>query len=310
MILSDLSIKRPVVCLVASILIVLIGLLSFSRLAVREYPNIDSPIISVETDYPGASAEVVESKITEPLEKEISSIDGIRVIRSTSAEERSNISIEFLLSRDIDEAANDVRDRVSRAQGRLPQEVDNVRVSKTEADSSPIMSLAFNSDRYSRLEITEMVELIALQRLQAIPGVASVNIRGKRYAMRLWVNSDRLAAYNLTVADVERALRQQNVDLPSGRIESVAREFPIRLQGNMAEVPDYENLVLATVGDYQVKFSDVGRVELGSQDYRSETYFKGRQTVGVQILRQAQSNLLDVANSVKALLPVLQAEMP
>ncbi len=310
MILSDLSIRRPVICLVASILIVLIGLLSFGRLPVREYPNIDSPIISVETSYPGASAEVVESKVTEPLEKEIASIDGIRVLRSTSAEERSSINVEFSLSRNIDEAANDVRDRVSRAQGRLPPEVDNVRVSKTEADASPIMSLAFTSERYSRLEITEIVERIALQRLQAIPGVGAVNIRGKRYAMRLWVDSDRLAAYNLTVSDVESALRQQNVDIPSGRIESDSREFPVRMQGNMSEPQDYEQLVLATRGDYQVKFSDVGRVELGAEDYRSETYFKGKQTVGVQILRQSQSNLLDVAERVQALLPVLRADLP
>lgn len=310
MILSDLSIKRPVICLVASIIIVLLGGLSFTRLAVREYPNIDSPVVSVETSYPGASAEVVETKVTEPLEKEVASIDGIRVIRSTSSEERSGISVEFTLDRNIDEAANDVRDRVSRARGRLPREIENVQVSKTESDSSPIITLSFNSERYNRLEITEMVERIALQRLQTIPGVGAVNIRGPRYAMRLWVDSDRLAAYALTVIDIENALRQQNVDIPGGRIESSAREFPVRLQGNMANVSDYENLVLATRGDYQVKFSDVGRVELAAEDYRGESYFKGRPNVAVQILRQAQSNLLDVANAVKALIPVIQAELP
>ncbi len=310
MILSDLSIRRPVICLVASIVILIIGFLAFVELPVREYPNIDSPVISVDAGYPGASAEVVESKITEPLEKEIASIDGIRVIRSTSAEEYSQISVEFNLSRNIDEAANDVRDRVSRAQGRLPPEVDNVRVSKTESDSSPIMSISFNSKRHTRTELYEIVERIALQRLQTVPGVGAVNIRGPRYAMRLWVNADRLAAYNLTVTDVERALRQQNVEIPGGRIESVSREFPIKVQGNMGEAVEYENLVLATVGDYQVKFADVGRVELGQRDYRGESFFKGRPTVGVQVLRQAQANLLDVANGIKALLPVIQAEMP
>jgi multidrug efflux pump len=310
MVLSDLSIKRPVICLVASILIVLLGLLSFNRLPVREYPNIDSPTVSVETSYPGASAEVVETKVTEPLEKEIASIDGIRVIKSTSSEERSQINIEFTLARNIDEAANDVRDRVSRARGRLPEEVENVQVSKTEADSSPIITLSFNSDRHTRLEITEIVERIALTRLQTIPGVGAVNIRGPRYAMRMWVDSDRLAAYALTVTDIEQALRQQNVDIPGGRIESATREFPVRLQGNMAEPTEYENLVLATRGDYQVKFSDVGRVELGAEDYRGESYYKGRPNVGVQVLRQAQSNLLDVANAVKTLIPVIQAEMP
>ncbi len=310
MILSDLSVKRPVICLVASILIILLGLLSFNRLPVREYPNIDSPIVSVETFYPGASAEVVETKVTEPLEKEVASIDGIRVIRSTSSEENSRISVEFTLDREIDEAANDVRDRVSRARGRLPREIENVQVSKTESDSSPIITLSFNSEVYSRLEITEMVERIALQRLQTIPGVGAVNIRGPRYAMRLWIDSDRMAAYGLTVVDVENALRQQNVDIPGGRIESSAREFPVRLQGNMAQVSEYEDLVLATRGNYQVKFSDIGRVELGSEDYRGESYYKGIPTVGVQVLRQAQSNLLDVANAVKALIPVIQEEMP
>ncbi len=310
MILSDLSIKRPVICLVASIVIVLLGALSFRKLPVREYPNIDSPVVSIETSYPGASAEVVETKVTEPLEKEVASIDGIRVIRSRSSEENSAISVEFNLDRNIDEAANDVRDRVSRARGRLPREIENVQVSKTEADSSPIITLSFNSETYTRLEITEIVERVALQRLQTIPGVGAVNIRGPRYAMRLWIDSGRLAAYGLTVAEVETALRQQNVDIPGGRIESSSREFPVRLQGNMSAVADYENLVLATRGNYQVKFSDVGRVELGAEDYRGDSFYKGRPNVGVQILRQAQSNVLDVANAVKALLPTIQADLP
>jgi multidrug efflux pump len=310
MILSDISIKRPVVGLVASIVVVLVGLLSFGRLPVREYPSIDTPVVSVETNYRGASAEVVETKITEPLEKELAAIDGIRVIRSFSGEENSSITIEFSLDRSLDEAANDVREKVSRARGRLPNEIDEPRVSKADADASPILSLAFNSTKYSRLEIVEMIDRVVLQRLQTIPGVGSVNVRGPRYAMRLWVDSDRLAAYSLTVADVESALRQQNVEVPSGRIESNSREFPIRLEGRMIEVAEFENLVLATRGNYQVKFSDVGRVELGQEEYRSENYFKGQPTVGVQVLRQAQANLLDVANGVKAAIPLIKADLP
>lgn len=310
MILSDVSIKRPVVALVASIIVVLIGLLSFGRLPVREYPSIDTPIVTVQTSYRGASAEVVESKITEPLEKEIASIDGIRTLRSESREESSNITVEFTLDRDVDEAANDVRDRVSRARGRLPDEIEEPTITKADADATPVITLSFNSERYSRLEVVEMVERIAIQRIQTIPGVGSVNVRGPRYAMRLWVDSDRLAAYQLTIADVEAALRQQNVEIPGGRIESTAREFPVRIEGRMNEVVDFENLVLATRGTYQVKFSDVGRVELGSEDYRSETYFKGVPTVGVQVLRQAQANLLDVANGVKDVIPLIQADMP
>jgi multidrug efflux pump len=310
MILSDVSIRRPVVALVASILVVLVGLLSFGRLPVREYPLIDSPVVTVETSYRGASAEVVEVKITEPLEREIASIDGIRVIRSDSQEESSRITVEFNLGRNVDEAANDVRDRVSRARGRLPDEIEEPRVTKADADSSPVITLTFNSDRYSRLELREMVERVAIQRLQTIPGVGSVGIRGPRYAMRLWVDSDRLAAHQLTVTDIEAALRQQNVEIPGGRIESSAREFPVRIEGRMTQVAEFENLVLATRGGHQVKFSDVGRVELGSEEYRSESYFKGLPTVGVQVLRQSQANLLDVANGAKAMIPLIQADLP
>ena len=310
MLLSDTSIRRPVVCLVASIVIVLVGLIAFGKLPVREYPNTDSPVISVETSYPGASAEVVESKITEPLEKELSSIDGIRVLRSSSAEQRSNISLEFTLGRDISDAANDVRDRVSRARNRLPQEANETQVSKTDADANPILTVSFTSDRYTRLELYDLADKLAVQRFQTVPGVGTITIRGPRYAMRLWVDSDRLAAYGLTVADIERALRQQNVDIPGGRIESSSREFTVRVAGNMAEVSDFENLILAARGDYQVKFSDVGRVELGANDYRSLSFFKGKPAVSVQILRQSQSNLLELARGIKNLIPIIRQELP
>lgn len=310
MILSDISIRRPVVCLVASILILIIGLLSFRKLAVREYPNIDSPIVSVQTSYPGASAEVIETKITEPLEKEISSIDGIRVVRSLSREQQSDITVEFNLSRDVNEAANDVRDRVSRARQRLPDEVLEPQVTKTEADADPILGFSLNSDRYSRQELYDMADRLVVQRIQTVPGVGSVQVRGPRYAMRLWIDSDRMAAYDLTVADVERALRQQNVEVPGGRIESVTREFSVRTQGNLAEVSEFENLILAVRGGYQVKFSDIGRVELGQNDYRGESYYRGRPTVGIQVFRQSQSNLLDLAEGVKAQIPNIQADLP
>ncbi len=310
MVLSDLSIKRPVICLVASILIVLIGALAFRKLAVREYPITDTPIVSVETSYPGASAEVVESKITEPLEKEISSIDGIRTLRSSSAEQRSTITIEFDLTRNVDEAANDVRDRVGRARGRLPVEVQEPQISKADSDGSPVLSIAFTSERYTRLELYDFADRLAVQRIQTIPGVGQVQVRGPRYAMRMWVDTDRLAAYGLTSADVERALRQQNVDIPGGRIESTAREFTVRVQGNMSEVADFENLVLATRGDYQVKFTDIGRVELGPNDYRNESYFKGVPAVTVSVQKQAQANVLELANRVKALIPLIRQEVP
>jgi multidrug efflux pump len=310
MILSDLSIKRPVVCLVATIIIVLVGTLMFRRLPVREYPDIDQPIISIDTNYPGASAEVVESKITEVIEKEVSAIDGIRILRSSSSEQRSRINLEFNVDRNLDEAANDVRDKVGRVRGHLPPEIDDPQISKADSEADPVVTLSFNSEKHSRLELTELVERLVIQRLQTISGVASAELRGQRYAMRLWVDPDRLAAYNLTVADIDRALRQQNIDVPSGRIESVAREFPVRLKGRMDEPLEFENLILATRGGYQVKFNDVGRVELGAEDYRSFNYFNGRPTVAVQVLRQSKANLLEVAESVKALIPVIQADLP
>ncbi|MDR1010527.1 MAG: efflux RND transporter permease subunit, partial [Opitutaceae bacterium] len=310
MILSDTSIKRPVVGLVASILIVLIGLLSFSKLPVREYPNTDTAVVSVRTTYRGASAEVIESRVTEPIEKEIASIDGIRNIQSNSRDEQSYITVEFNMNRDIDAAANDIRDRVSRARGRLPLDIDEPRIEKADPDADPVMSLAFNSDRYSRLELVEMIERLAIQRIQTVPGVGSTTVRGPRFAMRMWIDSDRLAAYGLTVADVESALTAQNVEIPGGRIESVAREFPVRVQGRMAEVSDFENLILLSKDNYQVKFGDVGRVELGSEDYRAETYYNGHPTVGVSIVRQANANLLDVVNGVKAIIPAIQQDMP
>jgi multidrug efflux pump len=309
-ILSDVSIKRPVVCLVASILIVLIGVIAFGRLPVREYPSTDSPVVSIMTSYPGASAEVVESKVTEVIEKEVSAIDGLHVIRSSSSEQSSRISLEFNVDRNIDEAANDVRDKVARVRRQLPQEVTDPQISKADSDADPVISLSFNSDRHTRLELTELVDRLVVQRLQTIPGVASIELRGQRYAMRLWVDATRLAAYDLTVSDLENALRQQNVDLPSGRIESMSREFPVRLRGRMDDPHAFENLVLANRDGYQVKFSDIGRVELGPADFRNFTYFRGRQAVSVSVLRQSQANLLEVANEVKALIPVLQADMP
>ena len=310
MILSDLSIRRPVICIVLSLLILTVGLLSFTSLPVREYPDIDAPVVSVGTRYRGAAAEVVETQITDPLEEQLSAIDGVRLMRSDSSEERSNITLEFTLDRDVDAAANDVRDRVGRAIERLPDEVDPPEVSKADADDDPILVLSFNSPRYSRLELAELADRIAVQRLQTIPGVSQVDLRGPRFAMRLWVDAERLAAQGLTVGDVEAALRAQNVDVPSGRIESRTREFPVRLDGRLAEVSDFENLVLATRDGYQVKFRDVGRVELGSNDYRSDNRFSGRNTIGVRVLRQSQANLLDVAAAVKAMVPEIRRNLP
>ena len=311
MIISDTSIKRPVLTTVGALIVVLIGLLSFNRLPVREYPDTDVPTVSVTTTYRGASAEVVESRITEPLEEQLSAIDGIRVMKSSSREQVSRITLEFVLDRDPDEAANDVRDRVSRARGRLPDEVDEPIIAKEEADAQPVLWMTFTSERYSRTELTDLVDRIAKQRIQTVPGVGTIFIGGeRRFAMRLWLDPDKLASYQLTAADVENALQEQNVDVPGGRIESFAREFTVRTQGELADAAAFEDLIIATRGNSQIKLKDIGRAELGSEDYRTRTFFNGKPTVGLGVVRQSKSNLLDVANGVKALIPVIKSDLP
>jgi multidrug efflux pump len=311
MIISDTSIKRPVLTIVGALIVILLGVLSFERLPVREYPDTDVPTVSVTTIYRGASAEVVESRVTETLEEQLSAIDGIRVMKSSSREQVSTITMEFVLDRNPDEAANDVRDRVSRARGRLPDEVDEPIIAKEEADSQPVLWMTFTSERFSRTELTDIVDRIAKQRIQTVPGVGTIFIGGeRRYAMRLWLDPDKLASYQLTAADVENALREQNVDVPGGRIESFAREFTVRTQGELADAAAFEELIVATRGNSQIQLKDVGRAELGSEDYRTRTFFNGKPTVGLGVVRQSKSNLLDVANGVKALIPVIKAELP
>ncbi|MEX2578991.1 MAG: efflux RND transporter permease subunit [Verrucomicrobiales bacterium] len=311
MIISDTSIKRPVLTTVGAFIVILLGLLSFRNMPVREYPDTDVPTVSVNTTYRGASAAVVESRITEPLEEQLSAIDGIRVLKSASAEEISRITIEFNLDRDPDEAANDVRDRVSRARSRLPDEVDEPIIAKEEADASPVLWLTFTSDRLTRTELSDAVDRIAKQRVQTVPGVGTIFIGGeRRYAMRLWLDPEKLASYGLTANDVEVAVAEQNVDLPGGRIESFAREFTVRTQGDLADPTAFEDLVVAVRGNSQIKLRDVGRAELGSEDYRTRVFFNGVSTVGLGVVRQSKSNLLDVANGVKDLIPVIQSEMP
>lgn len=317
MILSDTAIKRPVLTTVAALILLLVGCLAYLQLPVREYPDTDVPTVSVNTVYRGASADVVESRVTEPLEEQLSSIEGIRVLKSQSQEEISRITIEFVLGRDPDEAANDVRDRVSRARDRLPDEVDEPQVAKQESDASPVLWIAFTSERFNRTELSDILERVAKQRVQTVPGVGNVIIGGeKRYAMRLWLNPELLASHNLTVNDVQKALRDQNVDIPGGRIESYAKEFTVRTQGELVTEEEFSNLVVATRGNRQIKLKDVGRAELGSENQRTKTFFRAPgsdravPSVGLGVVRQSKSNLLEVVNGVKAMIPVIKAELP
>jgi multidrug efflux pump len=311
MFLPELCIKRPVLATVMSLAIILIGVITFLRLPVREYPNIDAPIVSVRTVYPGASAEIMESQVTQPLEDSLAGIEGIRTIKSVSREEVSQITVEFLLERDVDAAANDVRDRVARVRGQMPDETKDPVVAKIEADAQAVMWLAFSSTRHSALEITDYADRIIVDRLQALPGVASVIIAGeRRYAMRLWLDRDRMAAYGLTPQDVEDALKKQNIELPSGRIESRQREFTVLTESDLRVPEQFNDLILKETKGYPIRLRDIGYAEVGAADERNAVRVNGNPSVGLGIVKQSTANTLSVAQSVKALLPGLEASLP
>ncbi|MDO9468766.1 MAG: efflux RND transporter permease subunit [Thiobacillus sp.] len=311
MILSDISIRRPVLATVMSLMIILIGLIAFDRLPVREYPNIDAPVVSVRTVYPGASAAVMESQITKPLEDSLSGIEGIRTIKSVSREAVSQITVEFVQSRDPEAAANDTRDRVARVRGLLPNEAEDPVVAKIEADAQAIIWLAFSSDRQSPLEITDYADRVVADQLKTLPGVASVIIGGqRRYAMRLWLDPSRMAALGVTVQDVETALRSQNTELPSGRIEGPMREFTVLAETDLKTPEEFERVIIRDSGGALVRLGDLGRAEVGAADERNIVRVNGRAAVGLGIVKQSTANTLAVAQAVKAELPRLEAELP
>ncbi|MBI3067653.1 MAG: efflux RND transporter permease subunit [Betaproteobacteria bacterium] len=311
MFLPELSIRRPVLSTVMSLMIILVGVISFQRLSVREYPNIDSPVVSVRTVYKGASPQVIESQVTQPLEDSLSGIEGLRTIKSVSREEVSQITIEFATQRDSDAAANDVRDRVARVRGRLPDEADESVVAKIEADAQAIIWLAFFSDRHNALEITDYVDRYVTDVLKALPGVSNVIIGGeRRYAMRIWLDRDRLAAFGLTPLDVENALRRQNIEVPSGRIESKQREFTVLTATDLRTPEEFNNMIVTEARGYPVRLKDVGRAELGAQDERNVVRVNGSPAVGLGVVKQSTANTLAVAQAVRAQLPRIEAGLP
>ncbi len=311
MFLPEISIKRPVLATVMSLLIILIGIISFQRLTVREYPKIDTPVVSVRTVYTGASPQVIESQVTQPLEDSISGIEGVKTLKSVSREEVSQITVEFTSDRNPDLAANDVRDRVSRARGRLPAEVDEPIIAKVEADAQAVMWLRLFSDKHSALEISDYADRYVADRLKTLPGVASVIIGGeRRYAMRIWLDRERLAAYALTPQDVEDALRRQNIEVPSGRIESAQREFTVLSETDMRTAEQFNQLIIREVKGYPVRLRDLGRAELGSQDDRNILRVNGVPAVGLGIVKQSTANTLSVAQGVKGEIPKIRAALP
>ncbi len=310
MVLSDVCIRRPVFATVMSLIIVLVGLVSYKRLAVREYPKIDEPVVTVETRYPGASSEIVESQVTKPMEDSIAGIDGIDVLTSISRAEQSQITVRFRLEKDPDSGANDVRDRVSRVRSKLPQTIEEPVIAKVEADASPIIWLSFSSDNMSQLDLTDIANRIVKPRLQLLPGAADVRIGGERkYAMRIWLDRGKLASYRLAPADVEDALRKQNVEVPAGRIESRQREFSVVSQTDLAMPSEFEDIIVRNVNGYAVRLKDVAEVEVGPAAQRSSVRFNGKSAVSLGIIRQATANPLELAGYVKAELPKLNEEL-
>jgi multidrug efflux pump len=307
----ELFVRRPVLSTVVSLLIVLIGLVAYTRLTVREYPNIDEPVVSVRTTYPGASAEIIESQVTQILENSIAGIEGIETITSQSRQERSNISVRFRPDVNPDVAASDVRDRVGRVRGRLPEEIDEPVIAKVEADAQPVLFLSLTGSGQSPLELTDFADRFITDRVQNITGVAEVRILGeRRYAMRIWLDRARLAAYDVTVQEVEAALRSQNVEIPSGRIESIRREFTVLSQTSLTTPEDFGAVVVKDVKGFPVRLRDVARVELGAREERNAAFFNGTPSVTIGIVKQATANPLDVSAGVRAALPDIISDLP
>ena len=311
MVLSDVSIKRPVFATVLSLVVLVLGLAAFTKLPVREYPAIDPPIVSVTTVYKGASNEVMESRITELVESVVSGIEGVRAITSQSREERSQVVIEFRIDRNVDSAAADVRDRVARIRARLPEAAEDPVVAKVDSDARSIVFFSLTSDRLNQMELTDFARRNLVDKLSIVPGVAQVQISGeRRFAMRIWLDRAALAARGLTVADVETAIKRQNIELPSGRIESTQREFTVKTDSRLQTPDQFRAIVVATRSGYPVRIGEIGRVEIAPEDERSEMRTNGRTAVGLGILRQSTANTLTVAEGAKAEMERLRAALP
>src|SRR3989441_151801 len=308
---SEPSIRRPVLASMFSAALVLFGVIGSTRLSVRELPDIDPPIISVSTTLPGANAQVVETAVTDVLEEELSTIQGLRSLSSSSSEENSQITLEFTLDRAVDVAAQDVRDKVSRVRGRLPVDVLEPVIAKQSADAQPFFWLALSSDNYDLMQLSDVADRLVKARLQSLSGVGSAGIFGeRRYSMRVWVQPDALSARGLTVQDIENAIISRNVEIPAGRIESTRREFSVRSLGELKTPREFGELAVASQGTQLVKLKDVARVELGPEDDRSIFRYNGSPAVAIGVVRQSKANLIDVARNIREALPSIQQTLP
>lgn len=309
--ISELSIKRPVLATVLTLTILLFGFVGYFSLGIREYPSVDNPIISVSCSYPGANAEVIENQITEPLEQEINGIPGIRSLTSVSQQGSSRITVEFELSVDLETAANDVRDKVSRAQRRLPRDCDPPTVSKADADASPILMVSIKSDKRTLLELSEIADLVVKEQLQTISDVSSVTIWGeKRYCMRLWLDPVKMSGFGITPMDVKNSLDRENVELPSGSIEGDRTELDIRTLGQMHTTNEFNNLVIKHSNGRVIRFSDIGHAELGPRDIKSYMKINGVPMIGVVVVPQPGANHIEIANNVYERMERMSKDLP
>ena len=309
--ISELSIRRPVLSTVMTLIILLFGFIGYSSLGVREYPSVDNPIISVSCSYPGANADVIENQITEPLEQNINGIPGIRSLSSTSSQGSSRITVEFELSVDLETAANDVRDKVSRAQRYLPRDCDPPTVSKADADATPILMVTIGSDKRSLLEISEIADLTVKEQLQTIPDVSSVEIWGeKKYSMRMWLDPIKMAGYGITPMDVKNAVDKENVELPSGSIEGNTMELSIRTLGLMHTADEFNNLIIKEDNNRIIRFSDIGRAELEARDLKSYMKMNGVPMIGIVVIPQPGANHIDIADEVYRRMETMKKDLP
>ena len=309
--LPEISIQRPVLATMMSLALVLFGAISLSRLPVRELPDIDPPIVNVTTVYPGANASVVETEITERLEEAVNNVPGIKTLSSESREQVSNITIEFNLSRDINIAAQDVRDRVSRVRGRLPETIDEPVISKQDSDARPIIWIGMSSDRFTPLELTDLAEKQIKNRLQTVEGVSSITIGGEqRFAIRLWLDSEKMAAHQVTVLDIQQALLEQNVELPSGRVENWDREMTIQTRGEIKSVEAFNQLVVRQDKDRFVRLRDIGRAEQGVENERTGARNNGRPCIFLGIVKQSKANSVAVSHGIRDQLELVRPTIP
>ena len=309
--LSETSVRRPVFTTVLSLLIILVGFVSYTRLNVREYPKIDNPVVTVETKYTGASSAVVESQVTKVLEDSLSGIEGVDVITSISRQEQSQITVNFVLSRDADSSAADVRDKVSRVRQRLPQGIDEPVIAKVEADAFPVIWLSFSADNMDVMQLSDYANRIAKPMMQTAPGASDVRVYGERkFAMRIWLDPDRLASYKLTTQDVEDALRRSNVEVPAGRIESKFREFNVTAATDLQKPAEFRQVVIKAINGMPIRIGDVARVEQGPLSERTSTRLNGREAITLGVIRNATANPLDLSAAVRQMIPKIKENLP